>query len=317
MNVELQTAYLGIDCRRPAEVAAYLRDVVGLMPGEPAAGLTSTWRVDARPASVWLRQAPLDDAACIGFEAVDVAAYRRTLGRFDRAGIDCTPFSEELKTARRVRDGVSMPTPWGVPLELVHGLAEARTPFASPHYPDGFVTTGQGFGHFVFVVGSAEAYEASRRFALDALGLKLSDRLRMPMGPVEMNVSFLHCNPRHHSLAIAFVPMSEVPQKLHHVNFEVASVPPVGVAYERALTSGTPIANTIGQHENDRMVSFYSVSPGGWRVEIGATGRTIGDDWDDSAVYDRISHWGHQPPEVLAHLLRAPPIAAVIPEGIP
>ena len=312
MEVDLEIAYLGIDCRRPAETGAYLRDVVGLMPGEPRDGLASTWRVDGKAARVWLREAPHDDAACIGFEAVGAAAYERTLARLDRAGIDCTPLGAARKAERQVEEGVSMPTPWGVPLEVVRGLADAETPFASAHYPEGFVTAGQGFGHVVFVVGSAEAYEASRRFAIDALGLKLSDRLRMPMGPIEMNVSFLHCNPRHHSLAIAFVPMPDVPQKLHHVNFEVSSVPPVGAAYERALTSGTPIANTIGQHENDRMVSFYSVSPGGWRVEVGATGRTIGDDWDDTPVYDRISHWGHQPPEVLTHLLKWP-VTAVEP----
>ena len=305
MNVELETAYIGIDCKGPDAVATYLRDVVGLMPGEPAPGAASTWRDDGKAVRLWLQQAGCDDAACIGFEATSVAAYDRVLARLRLAGVDCSALTTEQKTLRGVQDGVSMATPWGVPLDVVQGLAEAKTPFASEHYPQGFVTRGQGFGHFVFVVNTPEAYEASRRFAIDVLGLKLSDWLRMPMGPVEMNVSFFHCNPRHHSIAIAFVPMPAVPQKLHHVNFEVAQVAAVGAAYERALRTSTPLANTIGQHDNDGMISFYSVSPGGWRVEIGATGRVVGDDWNDVREYDRISRWGHQPPEVLTQMLSA------------
>ena len=303
MNIELETAYIGIDCTNPGAVAIYLQDVVGLMPGESKPGTASTWRVDGKAMRLWLQSAEQDDAACIGFAASDVDAYQRTLARLLRIDVECTPLTAEQRNLRGVQDGVSMQTPWGVTLEVVHGLADAQTPFKSACYPAGLVTEGQGFGHFVFIVNTAEAYEASRRFAIEGLGLKLTDYLRMPMGPVEMNVSFLHCNPRHHSLAIAFVPMPAVPKKLHHINFEVAKVADVGMAYERALRAGTPLANTLGQHANDGMVSFYSVSPGGWAVEIGATGRTVTDDWADVREYDRISDWGHQPPEVLTQML--------------
>ena len=79
-------------------------------------------------------------------------------------------------------------------------------------------------------------------------------------------------------------------------------MPAVGAAFERALRTGTPLANTIGQHANDRIVSFYSVSPGGSRVEIGACGRVDGDDWNDMREYEWISDWEHQPPEVLVQM---------------
>ena len=306
MNTELETAYIGIDCKAPGAVATYLQEVVGLMPGEPREGASSTWRVDGKAMRLWLQPAEQDDAACIGFAASSVDAYQRALARLQQVDVDCTALTAAQKTLRGVQDGVTMATPWGVPLELVHGLADAKTPFASASYPEGLVTKGQGFGHFVFIVGTAEDYEASRRFAIDGLGLKLTDWLRMPIGGgAEMQVSFFHCNPRHHSLAIGFVPMPAVPQRLHHINFEVAQVAPVGMAYERALQTATPLANTLGQHANDSMVSFYSVSPGGWAVEIGATGRTVGDDWADVREYERISDWGHQPPAVLQQMLSA------------
>jgi 2,3-dihydroxybiphenyl 1,2-dioxygenase len=306
MKVELETAYIGIDCTQPAAVATYLQDVVGLMPGEPREGTASTWRADRKGMRLWLQSAERDDAACIGFAASNVDVYQRAVARLQKADVGCTPLTAAQKTLRGVKDGVSMNTPWGVPLELVHGQADANTPFASASYPDGLVTKGQGFGHFVFIVGTAEDYEASRRFAIDGLGLKLTDWLRMPIGgEAEMHVSFFHCNPRHHSLAIGFVPMPAVPKRLHHINFEVTQVAAVGMAYERALRASTPLANTLGQHANDGMVSFYSLSPGGWAVEIGATGRIVTEDWADVREYDRISDWGHQPPDVLKQMLSA------------
>ena len=69
MKVELETAYIGIDCTEPDSVATYLKSVVGLMPGEPQQGVASTWRVDAKKMRLWLQQADRDDAACIGFAA--------------------------------------------------------------------------------------------------------------------------------------------------------------------------------------------------------------------------------------------------------
>jgi len=304
MKVELETAYIGIDCTEPDSVATYLKSVVGLMPGEPQQGVASTWRVDAKKMRLWLQQADRDDAACIGFAASSVEVYERQLARLQQSGLVCTPLTAAQKEVRGVQDGVSMPSPWGVPVELVHGLADAATPFHSAAYPNGLVTQEQGFGHFVFIVGSAQEYEAARRFAMESLGLKLTDTLRMPVGEnLDMNVSFFHCNPRHHSLAIGFIPMPEVPKRLHHINFEVTRVSDVGMAYERALKSATPLDNALGQHANDGMVSFYSVSPGGWAVEVGATGRTVTEDWNDVREYDRISDWGHQPPELLKHML--------------
>ena len=103
-------------------------------------------------------------------------------------------------------------------------------------------------------------------------------------------------------MAIASVPMPEVAKKLHHINFEVSRVAAVGAAYDRSLAAGTPIANLMGQHENDGMASFYSDGPDGWQVEIGATSLQIGDDWNDIREYGRISLWGHQPPAVVAQM---------------
>ncbi len=309
MKADLEAAYVGLQSKDPTALRRYLADVVGLMPGEPAGEGVDTWRVDGKAQRLFVRHGATDDAVCMGFEVPDDARFDALLERLRRHGCPIREGGADLTSARRVRRLASVHAPWGVDVEVVTGLADAPTPFASALMPRGFVTGAQGFGHGVFAVGNAADYEAARRFAIDGLGLTLSDWLRMPMGEIELNVSFFHCNPRHHSLAIACVPMPPGAQRLHHINFEVPSVPDVGAAFERALRTGTPLANTIGQHANDQMVSFYSVSPGGWRVEIGACGRVVGDDWNDVREYDRISDWGHQPPDVLVQMFGAAPTA--------
>jgi hypothetical protein len=279
MNTEIESAYIVLESSNPAAVNKYLGGVIGLMPGQPTPGGASTWRADGRAQRVVLAQGSANDATCIGFEVASRAALDAAVLRLRKLGLEPVPGTDAQNKERRVKGMVRVPAPWGVEVELVLGLEDAATPFASAVYPNGFVTGNQGFGHFVFALAGTDVYEASRKFALEGLGLKLSDTLRLPMGPVELKVSFFHCNARHHSLALAQIP-----------------------AYERALAAGTPLANMIGQHENDGMVSFYSIGPDGWQVEVGATGRQITDNWDDVREYNRISIWGHQPPAVFAQM---------------
>jgi hypothetical protein len=51
----------------------------------------------------------------------------------------------------------------------------------------------------------------------------------------------------------------------------------------------------IGRHPNDRMLSFYAMTPSGTNVEFGTDGLEIRDDsrWEVK-TYDAISAWGHK-----------------------
>jgi 2,3-dihydroxybiphenyl 1,2-dioxygenase len=303
MQGQLEVAYVGLESPDPAALVPYLSEVVGLMPGEALDGGALTWRDDDKAYRLWVVPGARQDAVCVGFEATSDSAWQQTVDRLRGLALPVTLGTAADCAARRVQRLARVRAPWGIDVEIVRGLAQAATPFRSAAFPQGFVTQGQGFGHVVFALAASD-YDAARRFAIEGLGMGLSDWLRMPLAPdAEMHVSFLHCNARHHSLALACVPGPAPAQALHHLNFEVSSVEAVGQALERALRSKTPLANTLGQHDNDAMVSFYSVSPDGWRVEVGATGRVIDPDWSDVREYDRISRWGHQPPEVLVGLL--------------
>ena len=186
---------------------------------------------------------------------------------------------------------VRIETPWGVPVEIVLGLATASEPFVSALVPGGFVTKDVGFGHVVFVTTDLDS---AHQFATEVIGLRQSDWLEMDLGGIALSVRFYHCNPRHHSLAIGAAPI-ELPQKLHHVMVETVSQDNVGAAFDRAWNAGLPIANALGKHDNDKMFSFYVVTPAGFQLEFGYGARTIDDPWTENRRYGRISEWGHQP----------------------
>lgn len=67
-------------------------------------------------------------------------------------------------------------------------------------------------------------------------------------------------------------------------------------AFQRMRKLGFAISNGIGQHPNDREVSFYVASPSGFDVELGWNPIVVRDEaaWQP-AHYQGISLWGHFP----------------------
>jgi 2,3-dihydroxybiphenyl 1,2-dioxygenase len=291
MNTELELAYLGVEVADPAAFGTFLGDVVGLVPGDTTTEGAATWRNDDRAHRLVVREGPANDAVFVGFEAASPAAFDRAVERARAAGAAVTKGSDSDLAARRVDGLVRVEAPWGVPVEIVHGLALASEPFASPLVPGGFLTKGQGFGHVVFVVADLDTAD---QFAREVVGLEQSDWMETDIGGLPLTVRFYHCNPRHHTLALGSLPI-ELPQKLHHVMVETVARDNVGLAFDRAFSAGVPIANALGKHDNDKMFSFYAVTPAGFQLEFGYGARTIEEPWTENRRYDRISEWGHQP----------------------
>ena len=288
---QIELGYVVLELPEPASISAVLADVVGLVPGEPADG-DLTWRDDDRAQRVVVGAGPANDAVAIGFEAVDLAAFDATVERLRSIGSDIAVGSADDLRHRRVERLVRVPAPWGMSVEVVLGLADAPTPFASPLVPGGFLTEGVGFGHVVF---ATMAFDESVRFLTDGLGFVQSDWLVMELAPgMDLEVRFFHCNSRHHTIALARVPFV-VPQCLHHVMFELNSRDEVGAAFDRTWATDLGIPNGLGRHDNDGMFSFYLQTPAGFQIEVGHGARVVDDTWDDDRQYDRISAWGHQP----------------------
>ena len=292
MNHDLELGYLCLEVADPAATGRFLTDVIGLAPGEPTPSGDRTWTDDDAAQRIVVGQGPADDLAALGFEAVDEAAYEQTLARLAAAGHPTTDGGAERCRERRVKRLARVDAPWGTPVEVVLGLERLAVAPPTPLVPGGFLTAGQGFGHAVV---ATTAFDESVRFATEGLGMVQSDWLLTELAPgLELEVRFLHCNARHHTLAIAKAPF-DLPQHLHHVMVETNDADDVGRAYDRAFDAGLPLPNGLGRHDNDHMFSFYVAGPAGFQVEVGHGARRLAEPWTDDRRYDRISAWGHQP----------------------
>ncbi len=292
MRHALEAAYLGLEVPEPSTLSEFFENVIGLVPGEAGENGAITWRNDDKAHRLIVQAGPANDAAFIGFEATSQEAFEDIADRIRGSGFDVSKGSDEELEARRVDRLVRTTAPWGLPTEIVFGLATATTPYSSPLVAGGFLTTDVGFGHVVF---ATTAFEKSHTFLVDGLGFEQSDWIVFEIAEgIELEVRFYHCNQRHHTIALAKAPF-ELPQTLHHVMFETTSADDVGLAFDRAWATDLAIPNGLGRHDNDRMFSFYVTSPAGFMVEVGYGARVVTDDWDDNRQYERISAWGHQP----------------------
>jgi len=289
MKHRLELGYLVLEVPEPDTLDGVLADVVGLAPGEPSASGERTWRNDDRASRLVVRPGPANDAVAVGFEAVDAAAFDSTVASLEGLGLDVEEAGGHQRRAQRL---VRTTAPWGVDVEVALGLARAPAPFTSALVPGGFLTEGVGFGHVVF---ATTAFDESHAFLVDGLGFRQSDWLEMEIAEgIELEVRFYHCNARHHTVALARAPF-DLPQRLHHVMFELNERDDVGAAFDRAWAAGLPIPNGLGRHDNDGMFSFYLQTPAGFQVEVGHGAKVVTDAWDGNRRYDRISAWGHQP----------------------
>lgn len=291
MKPSIELAYLGVEVADRAAFDGFMSDIIGLLPGEPTPSGASTWRNDDRAQRVIVHEGPANDAVFVGFEAADLASFAVVVDQLRAYGAEVTDSTADERAERRVEQMIATTAPWGVRIEVVCGLADAPSAFDSPLVPGGFHTEGVGFGHVVF---ATQDLDAADRFVTDGLGLAQTDWLEAALGDMPMMVRFYHCNPRHHTLALAGID-ADLPSKLHHLMVETMSNDNVGMAFDRAWNAGVPIANALGKHDNDKMFSFYAVTPAGFQVEFGCGAIEVSEPWDGDRRYTRISEWGHQP----------------------
>jgi 2,3-dihydroxybiphenyl 1,2-dioxygenase len=286
MQHQLELGYVVLEVPEPDILTPALGEVVGLVPGAATPTGAATWRNDQRAHRLIVEQGPANDATAIGFEAADAPAFDAVVDRL--AAVERPDDADARRVARLARTRA----PWGTDVEIVLGAADDPVPFSSALVPGGFLTDGVGFGH---VVLATTAFHESVAFLIDGLGFSQSDWLGMEIAEgIHLEVRFFHCNARHHTVALARAPF-ELPQRLHHVMFEMNDRDDVGTAFDRLWASDLGIPNGLGRHDNDGMFSFYLQTPAGFQIEVGHGARVITEDWDDNRAYDAISAWGHQP----------------------
>ena len=271
----------------------YALKVLGMVEGRGTVDGALYLRMDDFPARLVIVPGEHDRLAEAGWECANAQGLQSIRDALDVEGV---PFKEAAAAQladRRVDEMIIFTDPSGNRLEVFHGAALEHRRVVSP-YGHRFVTGEQGLGH---VVLSTRDDAESLHFYRDVLGFTLRDSMRLPPqlvgrpadGPPAW-LRFFGCNPRHHSLA--FLPMP-TPSGVVHLMLEVEESDDVGLCLDRALRRKVPMSATLGRHVNDKMLSFYMKTPGGFDVEFGCEGLQVEDDDWIARESTAVSLWGH------------------------
>lgn len=288
-----QLGYLGLGVSNLDAWRRFATTILGLevFPPEPDGSMLA--RMDDHQYRFVITRDAADDLNLIGWEMRDERALSGLAERLRAAGVQVREGDAAACNRRRVVKLIEFLDPNGIPSEAYSGpLLNRAQPFQCPRVLSGFVAGDQGLGHITMTVDSLSA---SLDFYRDVLGLRMSDWIRpQPERGVEsdLNLAFLHCNPRHHSLA--FWEM-KLPKRMHHFMVQVRDLDDVGNTYYLCQRDGVPIDLSLGRHTNDQMLSFYMKSPSGFDVEFGWGAVEIDEETWTVQLHTNGSSWGHLP----------------------
>ena len=254
-------------------------DFLGLMKVDGTDPESLYFRVDHYPPRLVVTPAAEAGLAAMGFEVTDRRELAALVADVEAEGIKVAEGTKEECAERKVTGFASFLDPGGNTVELFYGAVLDHVPVHTPLVQSGFVTGDQGFGH---VIVTAEDAAAQFDFYQRVLGFVE----RNTMGPV----TFMGCNARHHTFAVAPRPG---PGKLVHIMVEVGALDDVGLALDRREKLGIPLMNSLGKHTNDQMVSFYVYSPELYAIEFGWNGLRVE---EPEPVYEITegAFWGHK-----------------------
>ncbi|MGB5694487.1 MAG: VOC family protein [Polyangiales bacterium] len=272
-------------------------EVLGLQVVDSRGGAGFSLRMDRYRQRFFIEHGPADDLMAIGWEVDGPAALEEIATRLRDAGHEVSRGAAGEAARRNVAALIRVDDPAGNPNEIFYGPKMSDEPFVSEVVRSGFVADEQGFGHVVVTSRDMDAHEA---FYSTMFGLKLSDYIRCTYFGHEIDVTFMHANARHHSLAFGGGQL----KRIHHFMVQAKSMDDVGLCYDRFLFSGGMVHQTLGRHPNDKMFSFYGHTPSGFHFEFGCGAIEIDDDTWKPMVHDRVSEWGHHPPQLLTKAYR-------------
>ncbi|HUS25038.1 MAG TPA: VOC family protein [Candidatus Binatia bacterium] len=267
---------------------AFAEQVLGMQTAPaPDGGLYL--KMDEREFRIAVVPGPADSYFASGWE-VDARDFDHAVAALRKAGVDIVQAGADVCAARKAQKVIHFQDPSGNRHELSSGYAGKTAPFASPIGVKGFKTGEFGAGHTVL---PSLQFDASLKFFRDVLGFGLSDFFNFrpaPEAPV-MRIYFLHTpNGRHHSLALAEMPH---PANCVHLMVEVQEKDEVERGLKRMEKAGVKLMATLGQHENDRMTSFYMLTPGNFAIEYGWGGITVDPKTHQTTETKQVSIWGH------------------------
>jgi hypothetical protein len=93
--------------------------------------------------------------------------------------------------------------------------------------------------------------------------------------------------------AINRLPVNPIRTRIQHLNIQVADLDDMVASYQRIKKLGFHMALVVGQHTNDRELSYYATTPSGFEWEVGWNPIVIDENTWEPTTYQGISIWGH------------------------
>lgn len=283
-----QLGYVGLKVSDIGAWCKFTGPILGVEVREPEGADGPVYmRLDEHHHRLALFPSDTDEFAYIGWEASSAADMDGLADRLSARGIEVRRGTDDEAALRKVIAFIAFRDPEGFPVEVYYGPLIDDAPLKPGRALSGFNAGRLGLGHVVQVCKDPEGMAD---FYLKELGFRLSDYISWD----EVHATFLHCNPRHHSLALINDCYDMKAGQVHHIMFETTSMDDVGRAYDLIKKIEIPIVLTLGRHTNDHMTSFYCTSPSGFAIEYGWGGRLIDDAVWQVNKYDTPTIWGHE-----------------------
>ena len=291
----ISLGYIVAESRKLSEWQRFAQEGLGVH-ADRIGDSTLALRIDAHQRRLIVSEGAAEDVVAIGWQLHDEHALQLLLARLRSMHIEVREVGGAQAAERGVQRYWSFEGPKRLRFELFTQALTSAQPLDM--LATGFVTGAMGLGHFAMTTREPEA---ALQFFQNTFDARLSDTIEDRLNGITLELSFLRLNERHHTAAVAATRgkrMNPLRSSIHHLNLQAQSLDDVTEAYRRMRGMGCAIANAIGQHPNDRELSFYVVSPSGFEIELGWNPIVVDAEAEAAwkpAHYHGISLWGHFP----------------------
>ncbi|MFJ4784996.1 VOC family protein [Streptomyces sp. NPDC088794] len=284
--------YLVVETQRLTDWRRFGADAIGMHHDALDNGLMR-FRLDDQECRFLLRRGPAEDVVATGWHIDDHVTFERIEARIRAHGVPVTQGTAEEAQLRGVERLLRFPGPKGIAQEIY------TTPLTSPEplrmLASGFVTGDSGMGHIALTSTRPERIRGYFTTVFDA---RLTDYIDETISGVKLRIRFLRVNERHHSIAVAALkglPVDPVRTRVQHLNIQAATLDDVARSYQRVHELGFDMALSVGQHTNDKELSYYAVTPSGFEWEVGWNPVVVDESTWQPSTHQGISIWGHTP----------------------
>lgn len=284
--------YLVIESNRFEDWRRFGTDAIGMHHDDVSRDVMR-FRLDTHACRFLVRRGPAEDVVAIGWHIDDHTSFDNIEARIRAHGVPVVRGSDEEAALRGVERLLRFPGPKGIVQEIY------TTPVISPEplrmLASGWVTGDAGMGHVAITSARPTLMRGYYNTVFDA---RLTDYIDETISGVKLKIRFLRVNERHHSIAIAAVhglPIDPVRTRVQHLNIQADSLDDLARSYERVHELGFDMALSVGQHTNDKELSYYARTPSGFEWEVGWNPLVIDESTWEPTTHQGISIWGHKP----------------------